>query len=152
MSDRYIDLLMFNMKFGEIPDLSWSLSIIESWFMDIYGNPSWFPFLLPTAIRSPAEFICSPTSVLVSNGNEWARAWPAEGDFTVEARWSVPASTGARDPNGMCWTCPLGAPGEHQNDIKMTCFMTCENRFSIHVPIHVHPCPCPLKYERYLSR
>ncbi|CAJ1415080.1 unnamed protein product [Effrenium voratum] len=30
-------------------------------------------------------FISSPTSILVSNGNEWARAWPGEGHFTVEA-------------------------------------------------------------------
>ena len=135
MSDRYTDLLMFNMKFGEIPDLSWSLNHDLWIFNDIYGNPSWFPYHGSHCHGAGAEFICSPTSVLVSNGNEWARAWPGEGDFSVEARH------GARDPNGMCWTCPLGAAGEHQNDIKMTCFMTCENRFSIHVPIHVHPCP-----------
>ena len=32
-----------------------------------------------------SEIISSPTMVLMTNGNEWARAWPGDADFTVEA-------------------------------------------------------------------
>lgn len=35
--------------------------------------------------EKPILIISSPTAVLLSSGNEWARAWPGEGDFTVEA-------------------------------------------------------------------
>eukprot|EP00435_Cladocopium_sp_Y103_P041669 s274_g11.t1 len=54
-----------------------------------WGMRGWCRAERTAAVLSRNEklllFICSPTSVLVSNGNEWARAWPGEGDFTVEA-------------------------------------------------------------------
>lgn len=46
---------------------------------------------LRAALR--AEFICSPNSVLVSNGNEWARAWPGRVDklpMTCGHIWESP--------------------------------------------------------------
>lgn len=54
-----------------------------------WGMRGWCRAERTAAVLSRVEkqllFICSPNSVLVSNGNEWARAWPGEGDFTVEA-------------------------------------------------------------------
>lgn len=54
-----------------------------------WGMRGWCRAERTAAVLSRNEklllFICSPTSVLVSNGNEWVRAWPGEGDFTVEA-------------------------------------------------------------------
>jgi len=54
-----------------------------------WGMRGWCRAERTAAVLSRNEklllFILSPTSILVSNGNEWARAWPGEGDFTVEA-------------------------------------------------------------------
>jgi hypothetical protein len=123
MFGNYRSVAIYHFRICQIDILIFSCSIWISVKSQIYHDWSlnhdlWFPpgsHLVPTWFPPgshchsvplpPAEFICSPTSVLVSNGNEWVRAWPGEGDFTVEARHGSTGSFPLHGIHGMCWTC-----------------------------------------------